>query len=160
MPLTFGSLFAGIGGFDLGLERAGMFAEGGYDAEWQTIRASDFTLPHRRERLFIVAYSNRVDWFDGGHHERFDGVGARCEFNSSARSCKDGGDVLRWLVQAYKAFNWSAHHPGTGRKIDGIPNRVDRLRGLGNAVVPDIAEFIGRRIVSIARYTKKVNRGD
>jgi len=135
-------------------------AEIGFDAEWTIFRASDFGFAHKRERMFIVAYSNRVDWFDGGHHERFDGVGARCEFNSSARSCKDGGDVLRWLVQAYKAFNWSAHHPGTGRKIDGIPNRVDRLRGLGNAVVPDIAEFIGRRIVSIARYTKKVNRGD
>lgn len=34
----------------------------GYDAEWFTLRASDFGAPHRRERVFIVAYP----WSNGG----------------------------------------------------------------------------------------------
>jgi hypothetical protein len=35
-----------------------------------------------------------------------------------------------------------------GRVAVGIPNRVDRLRALGNALVPQIVEWIGLRIVA------------
>jgi len=46
------------------------------------------------------------------------------------------------------AGNPWAVEPNMGRVAHGIPARVDRLKGLGNAVVPQIAEWIGRRIVA------------
>jgi DNA (cytosine-5)-methyltransferase 1 len=41
---------------------------------------------------------------------------------------------------------WAAE-PDVGRVAHGVPARLDRLRGLGNAVVPQVAELIGRRIL-------------
>lgn len=48
---------------------------------------------------------------------------------------------------------WWETEPDVGRVADGIPNVVDRLRGIGNAIVPQIAEWIGRRIVSASQAT-------
>jgi len=59
------------------------------------------------------------------------------EFDSAQCACQDGAAV--WLPE-----------PGVGRVADGIPGRVERLRGLGNAVVPQIVEIIGRYIIEAA----------
>jgi DNA (cytosine-5)-methyltransferase 1 len=46
---------------------------------------------------------------------------------------------------------WWAAEPGVGRVADGVPHRVGRLAALGNALVPQIAEWIGRRILDYER---------
>ncbi len=43
--------------------------------------------------------------------------------------------------------DWWLTEPEVGRVAHGVPARVDRLRALGNAVVPQVAEWIGRRIL-------------
>jgi len=63
----------------------------------------------------------------------------KCLFNDNsisefAQSCRSLG--TNWQVE-----------PNVGRVAHGIPNRVDRLRGLGNAVVPQVAEYIGRLVM-------------
>ena len=56
-------------------------------------------------------------------------------------------DVKMWSKKNRKSF-WSIE-PDVGRVAHGIPKRVDRIRGLGNAIVPQIAEQIGRVIKEI-----------
>ena len=57
-----------------------------------------------------------------------------------------------WGRSAYSGFlNWQIE-PDVGRVANGIPNRVDRLKGLGNAVVPQVAEVIGRLVMEHARH--------
>jgi len=46
---------------------------------------------------------------------------------------------------------WWATEPAVGRVADGVPDRVDRLSALGNALVPQIAEWIGWRILEYER---------
>lgn len=46
------------------------------------------------------------------------------------------------------AGQWAVE-PGMGRVVHGVPHRMDRIRGLGNAVVPQVAEFVGRCIMAM-----------
>lgn len=111
----------------------GDLATCGYDAEWSIVSACSLGAPHTRERLFVVAYPNLQHGQTGmGNVEN--GAIADAARNRSART-------IDWLVP----FN------GPYRVADGVPNRVDRLRGLGNAVVPQVAEFVGALIVAHAQ---------
>jgi len=69
------------------------------------------------------------------------------------RSCDTEKNSIRetsWLDYGGEGWkrNWD-FEPELGRVANGIPNRMDRLKGLGNAVVPQIVEIIGRAIMEI-----------
>jgi DNA (cytosine-5)-methyltransferase 1 len=55
------------------------------------------------------------------------------------------GQSLR--TYADECWEWWATEPDVGRVAHGVPHRVDRLKALGNAVVPQVAAYIGRRIL-------------
>jgi DNA (cytosine-5)-methyltransferase 1 len=116
----------------------------GFDAEWATLRASDFGAPTPRERVKLLAYPSSVDGQSWGR------VGKSRDGQSpiAARG-------LRGLAVAEKrqaASAWLATEPRVDRLVDGVPDQSHRLRCAGNAVVPQVAEHIGRLIVEDAMW--------
>lgn len=148
-----------------GLDRVlGTLAEIGFDAEWHCIPAAAVGAPHIRDRVFIVAYSNLQHGERGSELQQSE----RQERKARAKPSGSGSDVAHadssgfadtsgcqeiakcgWQ-RTFSCSSWWDVEPDVGRMANGVPARVDRLRGLGNAVVPQVAEWIGRRLMEVA----------
>ena len=87
-------------------------------------------------------------------HESGDDVADADEVGRDGRAGELGsrrrGEFENNGVGGGGASNWAVE-PNVGRVAHGVPARVDRLRCLGNAVVPQVAEWLGRRIVEALR---------
>lgn len=184
----------------------GDLAACGFDAEWDCLPASAFGAPHRRDRIWLVAYPQggdepdqpRVDHERGALVGAGVGAGSRTERGHSAAGgrvtrgdqepggacalaysegdgCGQGGQgrpapngegqreseralqdpdsstLQPWRVGGRIAqaggSEWWAVEPPVCRVAHGVPNRLGQLAALGNALVPQIAEWIGRRIL-------------
>ncbi|MBU2249131.1 MAG: DNA cytosine methyltransferase, partial [Gammaproteobacteria bacterium] len=188
-------------------------SEAGYDAEWFTLRASDFGAPHKRERIFIVAHarSEESGRIPSGSREEIPEIGG-CFGNSenqlvkTLREVPEGQDTDSrgsdkhapatdsrrpqngWpegygknvhsrnenLRSEAKKYSWDTPWFEVAACLcgvdDGLPvgldrfkltkagHRVKRLKALGNAVVPQVAEFIGRRIIEFDDRRKGLRR--
>lgn len=138
----------------------------GYSAETFVIPAVAVDARHRRDRVFIVAHSNSIGNDSEGEYridryrseemqERFEsqlGFGDKSEnvantnsFTgletgkkvSPIRSGREPWNNARWSGGGYQpGIDWWSVEPSVGRVANGVPNRVDRLKALGNAVVP------------------------
>lgn len=126
-----------------GIDRVlGDLAEIGYDCEWECLPASSVGAPHRRDRVFIVAYAARVECrtaqvFNSATEQPYD---------ESARQGVWGSVLGVSNRRRLRAIPDSR----ICRVVDGLPPRMDRIRGLGNAVVPQVVAYIGRRIMEAA----------
>jgi DNA (cytosine-5)-methyltransferase 1 len=127
----------------------GDLAEIGYDAEWHCIPASAVGAPHRRDRVWIVAHPDG-GCLRGEHPDSANGGAIQAQSEQRVVRGSRGG---KGVVAAEYGRNRSApdgvwfSESGIRRVVDGIPYRVDRLRALGNSLVPQIAELIGRAIL-------------
>ncbi len=123
-----------------GMERVlGDLAACGYDAEWDCFPASSFGAYHERDRIIIVAHRARVDG------RPYDLLEAGADGRSSLQSRR-----LLSMAMAARGQRENArlrYEPELDRLVRRVPGAVDRLRGLGNAIVPQIAEWIARRII-------------
>jgi len=148
----------------------GEMARLGYDARWDVISAQEIGAPHLRRRWFMLAAdskrfgvrieSGRITWTkrteDSSESEHYG------QKESMADACRDG-----WIEGRTRAKAWRRNpdaqssgtsifdpdwfiEPDVGRVAHGVPFRVDRLRGLGNAVVPSQAREAFQRLAGIA----------
>ena len=132
----------------------------GYDATWDCIPASAVGAPHRRDRVWIVAHNTNAATVqrtavigDESHrdHERNQVVADTDIIARDERRKGDAAEVSRGRHADRSGIgaDWWIVEPDVGRVADGVPSRVDRLKGLGNAVVPQVAEAIGRAIMAV-----------
>lgn len=128
----------------------------GYATQTFIIPACGVGAPHRRERVFIVAYApgGKNNRREPGNMAETPGSGE--SFNAAAGvSSEDvaeinkAGNHHRRRTAEYVAGEWWSTEPDVGRVAYGIPNRVDRLRALGNAVVPQQVYPIFQAIIQI-----------
>jgi DNA (cytosine-5)-methyltransferase 1 len=116
--------------------RAGL--EGlGYAVVPFRLRACCFGLDHRRDRLFLLAA------LPDAHGLGLEGI------DWQRQPARDIGRACGHRVGS----EW--HNRVTASRVcrgaDGLPHRVERLRGLGNAVPPVMAQWIGERLMEAER---------
>jgi DNA (cytosine-5)-methyltransferase 1 len=100
----------------------GELAEAGFDCEWACIPASALGACHKRERIWIIAYPMR-------------------ERSQRATNKRVQGKGI-WAATSRRLYpNWRQYEsqPVLRRGDDGLSRRVDRLKALGNSIVPQVA---------------------
>jgi len=158
-------------------EVLGTLASIGYDAEWNCIPAAHVGAPHRRDRIWIVAYPccrgiqrqgavgslacSQGAGKKNGKERKWvrDAVGRGGEDVANTNSAglerrEETRDTSRLRAQIYEQLARCSEgerkwavEPDVGRVAHGVPDRTHRLRALGNAVVPQIPEMIGYAIL-------------
>ena len=105
-------------------------AEIGYSCEWDVFSAASQGAEHVRERIFILAYPDGTQREGGSLSIRVDPK------HTNTRNLR-----------------WGKDKSGVGRVANGVANRVDRLKAIGNGQVPCVAalawQTLESRIVSL-----------
>ena len=121
-------------------------SEIGYDAEWQCLSATTFGFRHRRERIYVIAYPNTHSKFSDRMGNTFIDV-------ARFKDPKEWSEIrsefrLDTKEMVFKQDQWGSGGQNTIAEPllcgvgDGIPERMDRLAGLGNAIVPFIGYYL------------------
>ena len=118
----------------------GALSEVGYDAEWDCIRASSLGAPHHRNRWWLVAYPNSegIQGLRGECQLREAGSEITAHWRSSGGAPPAGWEQKRCEIESPLL-----------RVDDGLPNWVDRIKALGNSVVPQVAAIPLERVMQL-----------
>jgi DNA (cytosine-5)-methyltransferase 1 len=143
--------------------------QAGYETVWLVIPACSLGAPHRRDRVWIVANATKsgINGIsrDDKQQEGVDEVRSN-EFDRSYKSIttdtsqqglqgEQSREPIRLSGQCdrkwcYERPNWTENWYEVATRFcrvdDGVPNRVERLKSLGNAIVPQAAYEIIKAI--------------
>lgn len=131
----------------------------GFDAEWLCLRASDCGANHHRDRWWLLADSSKHrlrigtdEYIIRGELQASPNFGTDGKKEPMAYTISERQQGQGEFVDAFnseKASDWKTTYafngsqpgfwsiePNVGRVANGIPHRVHRLKGLGNAQVP------------------------
>ena len=115
-------------------------SEIGYDVEWVIISAEQFGALHQRKRFFAVAYTPSRK-------------SRRMELSGmDEKKTKAWKDPFTCEYQAQTGFRGGGYwarptlEPPFLHVADGVSDRLARLKALGNAIVPQCSEWVGRQI--------------
>lgn len=114
-----------------------------YDAEWCVIPATAASAPHRRERVWVLAYPVGV----GGQP----GILDRGELAAAWREARMGQFGGMDGPEA-----WLQAIPRLCGSNDGVPSVVDRLRCCGNSIVPQVAQMVFQAIEAAEEHMRNV----
>jgi len=114
----------------------------GYQVQTFVLPASAVNAPHQRYRCWIVGImaDSTTSRSQTSSKKRLE----QKETEKTDAITSHGGNIRNFNFKN----NWTVE-PSVGRVAHGIPNRVDRLKGLGNAVVPQIPAVLGRAILEV-----------
>jgi DNA (cytosine-5)-methyltransferase 1 len=130
-------------------------AESGYDARWKVISAGELGAIHRRDRLWIVAHSNGErgtgrSEMESRQEEDGAAIKGRIEDKTPDYWSERRERVIEETLQMFTGFSWckdirriedlrnrpDISEPLLYRTDNGLANRVDRLKAIGNGQVP------------------------
>lgn len=135
----------------------------GYDAEWHCITAESVGYPHQRDRVFIISYPSRSGQYgnfrlSGQVHTDSEWEGE--ETHTEGQECESQLIPICPILspgafeELRSSYSNEFHAVSSVRRVvDGIPTKLDETRRkaaikqLGNAIVPRIAEIVGRAIL-------------
>ena len=142
----------------------GDLAACGFNARWRVLSAAELGAPHKRDRLWIVAYQRNGSDPDRSKQGRRD-QSQRGSDRRTGQPARDGetwtladtggegleigqGERGQWPQPAIAGGGWWATEPDLGRVANGVAYRVDRLKALGNGQVPAVAATAWRLLTA------------
>lgn len=148
----------------------------GYTTETLIIPACGKNAWHRRDRVWIMAYANSI----GRDYEQKESIKSLSDrngnntikeqsrwkqqrrfsepgfisTNANNTGCKEQREQFTDGTKFFapQCSSWWEAEPGMDRVVDGLPGRVDRLKGLGNAIVPQVAFELFKAVESVHRH--------
>lgn len=124
----------------------GDLAAMGYDAEWGVLGAIDAGGPHKRDRIWIVARRRAI---------MDDTKSIRRSFCHTVNNREDAqNEHPPWNAdEIFGRGEWWKTEPGLDRMADGVADRVDRVKAIGNGQVPAVAAAAFRLLTERAGWT-------